>query len=166
MARSGRSALRPLSRAAGFTMVELIVVIVIIGILASMALPRLADSSAMDGRGYASVVTAEIRYAQKLAIAQRRVVCAVPVAGPPQRVDLIYAAGGACAGAAVTQPGNTLPYQETAPNGIAVAFSGPLAFNGLGQPADPAGNALAAPVTVNITGVLALTVEQETGHVR
>ena len=56
-------------------MIELIVVIILIGILAVVALPRFADRSDFEARGFQDETRALLRYAQKSAIAQRRNVC-------------------------------------------------------------------------------------------
>ena len=54
---------------AGFTLVELVVVIVIAGILASIAGPRFFGSNAFQERGFADELGAALRYGQKVAVA-------------------------------------------------------------------------------------------------
>ena len=58
----------------GFTLVELILVIVLMGILAIYAAPRF-NSSDFNARGFHDQTLALLRYAQKSAVAQRRTVC-------------------------------------------------------------------------------------------
>jgi prepilin-type N-terminal cleavage/methylation domain-containing protein len=67
-------------RQAGFTLTELVVVILIAGILGAVAVPRLLDSSDIDQAGAVSEVKAALQYARKTSIYSRRHVC-VSVAG-------------------------------------------------------------------------------------
>jgi MSHA pilin protein MshC len=53
----------------GFTLIELVTAIVIIGVLSAVAVPRLFDNRAFSERGYVDEVASSLRYAQRLAIA-------------------------------------------------------------------------------------------------
>lgn len=53
----------------GFTLVELITVIVILGIVSAIALPRLTDRSTFQARGFEDEVLAALRHARALAVA-------------------------------------------------------------------------------------------------
>lgn len=59
-------------KAAGFTIVELVVVLVIAGILGAIGVSRFWDNSIFENRAYADQARTIIRYAQKLAISQNR----------------------------------------------------------------------------------------------
>lgn len=59
----------------GFTLTELVVVIVIAGILASVAIPRMLDTSDIDQSGAADDVRAALQFARKAAVYGRRYVC-------------------------------------------------------------------------------------------
>src|SRR5688572_20754793 len=65
------------SRCRGFTLPELVATIVILGILAAVAVPRLMSSKGFASRGFYDEGQAVVRFAQKTAIAWRRpiVVC-------------------------------------------------------------------------------------------
>jgi len=68
---------RPLARRRGFTLPELVMVIVVIGILAVVTAPRFISWKGFASRGFYDEAQAVVRYAQKTAIAWRRsiVVC-------------------------------------------------------------------------------------------
>lgn len=61
-------------------MVELITVIVIIGIMGAVVMPRFFDRNTFDSRAYYDQVISTLRYAQKTAIAQHITVCVVDTA--------------------------------------------------------------------------------------
>ena len=56
-------------RHAGYTIVELVLVLVIIAILGAVAGPRFFDNSAFDERAYLDELASSLRYAQKIAVA-------------------------------------------------------------------------------------------------
>jgi MSHA pilin protein MshC len=57
-------------------MVELVVVMVLIGVLAAIGVPRLMGDNSMAAAAYGDEVVSALRTAQKSAAAKRRVVCA------------------------------------------------------------------------------------------
>ncbi len=65
-----------MNRASGFTMVELIMVIVILGILSVVAIPRM-DTSGYRALQFHDQTVSALRYAQKTATSHRRRVCVV-----------------------------------------------------------------------------------------
>ncbi|MGH8679475.1 MAG: GspH/FimT family pseudopilin [Burkholderiales bacterium] len=137
----------------GFTLVELIVVLLITGILAVVALPRLIGQKEFESLGYFDSAQAAVRYAQKLAMAQRRSVFVDLPGGTAVR--LCY--DGACA-STVADPLRSQPFRLNAPGGVSIA--GPsLSFDGLGRPS--------VGGTFTVTGDTArnFTVEAETGYV-
>ncbi len=140
--------------AAGFTLTELVVVIVIVTILSALAISRIKTQS-FDTEGFANRAIAMVRYAQKIAISQRRTV-AVVVSG--NNLKLCYA-DAACSGGAVREPPGTSAFSYNAPSGVSLSGSS-FAFNALGKPS--AGGVL----TVTGDVARAITIEAETGYVR
>ncbi len=73
--------------AKGFTLVELVVMLVVIAILAAIAIPRFVSGDAFSSRSFFDESRSIVRYAQKVAIAQRRLVF---VNVTPTRVEACY----------------------------------------------------------------------------
>ena len=81
--------MRALRTVAGFTLIELITVLILVGILAVTALPRMFDRNTFESRGFFDETKSILRYAQKSAIAQRRDVC-VTFAGTGAALRIAY----------------------------------------------------------------------------
>ena len=140
----------------GFSLVELIVVLVIAGILAAIAIPRLTDAES-KATAYAEQVIAVVRFAQRQAVAQHR---SVFVCVQASAVSVGYDA--ACTGAAAQSGAIVqIPQQLVAPGNVSLAASTtPFSFNALGQPNPIAG------VTITLTGAgKTVNVTRETGYV-
>lgn len=152
------------SQEAGFTLIELIMVIVVLGVLAVVALPRMFSSSDFDARGFHDETLALLRYGQKSAVAQRRTVC---VAFASNSVTLTMAANPAtfdCTAVATLTGPNGAPTVTARPG---VSFSvtpSNFNFNGLGQPINSSG-APVATQTIQISGAADVIVEAQTGYV-
>lgn len=145
------------AKPSGFTLVELIVVMVIISILAVFVIPRLQDQTFKD-RGFHDETLAALRYAQKAAIAQRRTVC---VAFGPSSVTLTLAstAGSSTCHIDLAGPTGDSPFAVTAPAGVTFsATPANFSFHALGN--------ASAGQTLQVSGAAdSITVEQETGYV-
>ncbi len=150
MIRAGRTAGR---NTVGFTIMELVVVIVITTVLSAFAFSRI-NTQSFDTEGFANRAIAMVRYAQKLAISQRRTVVVVTTAG---NIRLCYNDSG-CA-SAVHEPPGTNPFSYNAPSGVTLSATS-VSFSALGRPA--------AGATITVTGDVArtITIEAETGYVR
>jgi MSHA pilin protein MshC len=64
-------------------MIELIVVMIIVGIMAVVVIPRMSLLGGFDAIGYADQIEAYLRFAQKSALAQRRMVSLDLSTSPP-----------------------------------------------------------------------------------
>ena len=70
----------------GFTLIELITIMILVGIIAVVALPRMSFFGGWNEIGYRDRVKATLEYARKSAVAQRRVV-RVTIAGSGLTVE-------------------------------------------------------------------------------
>src|SRR4051812_20699168 len=94
-------------RAAGFTLTELLTVVVIVGILAALATPYMArDRKALLGKEFAGTVTRELQRARIQALAERLPIRAFIYR---DRVDLRNWITGGTPGAAPTFPSTSAP---------------------------------------------------------
>ena len=147
----------------GFTIIELVVVMVVVGILAVTILPRFSNKTDFDQAGFRDQAISVLQFARKTAIAQRRAVCVTADAtGLAITVDqdAPETAFAACDAALPLPGGNSScgSNKICPPNGIALAaVPGSFRFDSLGRP-QPSG------ATLTISGET-ITVEQETGYV-
>ena len=155
----------------GFTLIELIMVIVILGVLAVYAAPRLFDSNTFYSRGFHDETLAYLRYAQKTAFAQRRMVCVnFNTTTTPHTATLMMESpvgGGAVSCTVnVVGPRGDSPATATARAGVSYSSASNLIFNGLGQPVTSARTPLAANGTVQVANAsAAITIEFGTGYI-
>jgi MSHA pilin protein MshC len=146
--------MRALRTVAGFTLIELITVLILVGILAVTALPRMFDRNTFESRGFFDETKSILRYAQKSAIAQRRDVCVTFAGtGAALRIASASGAGAACDTAL------TLPSAPRGGNDLVASVAG-FRFRAAG------GTNQAANVTVTVAGANGtITVDRVTGHV-
>jgi MSHA pilin protein MshC len=147
---------------AGYTAVELVVVMVLVGILAANALPRFVSASRFEAMGFQDAVVNALRYAQKIALASR---CDTRVQIGASGYAIWQRAAGCTSGAftrPVTRPGAG-NWSASTPAGVAVGTLD-LFFDARGRPHDVASGAVyTAPQAVTV-GARTVTVESVTGY--
>jgi prepilin-type N-terminal cleavage/methylation domain-containing protein len=139
---------------AGFTLVELVMVLILIAILAAVALPKMTDTSLWGLRAYSDSVVSELQSARRMALAQRRpIVATVSTTG----VTLAYAAGGSIATLAC--PSGASP---------CIAETGSITFNSgnSGSTVTSAGAVFTITVSGGASFSRQLRVDGETGHIQ
>jgi len=142
----------------GFTIVEIVVTLMIIGILAAIVMPRFVGSSAFKSRAFYDEAQAVVHYAHKTAIAWRGTPVYVCVTA-----TTVSARRDSCSGSILPHPLTGNPLTATAPSGVTLTPT-TLSFDGGGRP-NPN-----AQATITITRGIAgdparqIVVEAETGY--
>ena len=153
-------------RASGFSVLELVLVVVMVGLLAVFAAPRLFTTQGITLPATAAQLAASIRYTQSLAMSRG------------QRYRINFAAGAYqitdMGGAPIVQPLTASTAAVSVAPATLSGFNPPLtgdyvAFDGKGVPYVDATNALAGTATITLTAgaeVASVAIAAETGHVR
>lgn len=148
----------------GFTLVELITVITIVGLLAAVSGPKFIGSATFETRGAQGTLLAALRYAQKTAVAQRRVVY-LNLNTTTRTVCLGYASN--CS-SPVIDPSTQAAYSKVLPSSVTlIATHAALGFDGLGRPVPNVGASYTVQNAVELSeSPRNIVVEAETGYVR
>jgi prepilin-type N-terminal cleavage/methylation domain-containing protein len=154
-------------RGRGFTAVELVAVLILIGVLAAVALPRLGVIDAFRSQGWREQVVAGLRLAQSTATGHRRLVCA---SFTGSRLSLQVATGNPASSctAALRAPDGQSNFDDTAPaagTAVAVSPSGTLYFQPDGRVTSDGAGASTTSFTITATGLATITVHGASGHV-
>ncbi len=154
---------KPPRRCAAFTMVELIVVLLVVGILVAAGNSMFASKDRFDERFFSDDVLSALRYAQKLAVATS---CEVQFDISGGAYTLNQRTTPDCTDGAfttdVSHPGTgDATYTGTAPSGVSFSSTlDPIVFDSNGQANNSGGTPTDATVSV---GSVAIEVVGETG---
>lgn len=152
-------------RARGFTLVELVVVIVLLGVLAAVALPRLEMAGGLRADAYRDSVVAGLRLAQSTALSHRRLVC------------VAFSSGTMTLRIAAANPASSCSANLAGPDGAAAWVSPPSGTTMAGAPSttlyflsdgsvSASATGSATDFTLTPTGLSAITVRGANGVVR
>lgn len=160
-------------KTAGFTMVELVVVIIMVGILAAVAAPKLLTRD-FSQHGFYTGVKNLLQHARRTAMASRRYQCVDVTGGgtvlsltrdtgvPEGKVAIICSTSLALPVVARGCGSNQL----CAPSGVAVTGTSSLIFDPMGRLVSSPGVVAASAATLSIDGEADITVAPETGYVQ
>lgn len=142
-------------RSRGFTLIELVTVILLLGAISVFALPRLMDRSGLDAAAFEQELKAALRHARALASASGCEVQVRVAAGEYGVFLRADAAGQSCGSGAFTQvarqPVRGGAYQGTVPSGLAVGTL-TVTFDALGRTGGGSLTVGTRTITVSGTG--------------
>lgn len=156
---------------AGFTLIELIVVILLMAILAVTAMPRFFDSGSFEGPAFAHELASAARYAQKLAIVSG---CPVRLSIPDASHYALWQPQAAPTGAGcdtsftrpVAHPASGGSFAATTPNGVAIGGTLPLTveFKPSGAPYDTGNVEITTEISIPVAA-RAVVITPRSGYV-
>lgn len=145
----------------GFTLVELVIVIVLVGILGAVAVPRMFDQKNFGAVAYTDQVRSLIRYGQKVAIAQNRNIfvrldgSSVALCFDAACAQRVPPASGGNSGRSATlqRCGNSTAWAcEGVPSGLSITAHSSFFFDASGEPFLASNGQTLPTQTVVITG--------------
>lgn len=151
----------------GFTLTELIVIIVLVGVLGASVLPKLQATVALRDDAWRDALLGAIRYAQKTAVSHRRLVCvsvdntsvtlSIASSNPASSCNLSLT--GPTGNAAFASSDNTAMLTSVSPAGV-------LFFQPDGRVTSDGAGTTATDRTISLSGTSSIVVRGETGHVQ
>lgn len=146
----------------GFTLIELIVVMIMLGVLAVVVFPKMDSAMSFRAVEFRDQTIAALRFAQKTAVSHRRLVC-VAFASASVTLTIDHDKSGACDGKALLLPGsNTNVVQGTDSRAVFASTPASLFFQPNGQATDAAGNLMTLTASID---AMAVYVAGATGYV-
>jgi MSHA pilin protein MshC len=146
----------------GFTIIEFITVITIIGILSAVAGPKLIGNDTFAARGAHGTLLSALRLAQKTAVAQRKTV----YANINISTKLICLGYDAICITPVSDPATKAAYIKTLPSTVTITTTlNPIAFTSSGK--ESANNTVTITVSNNAAPsepTRTITIERDTGY--
>ena len=149
----------------GFTLPELIAVLLLVGILAATAMPKLQGIASFRDDGWRDQVVAALHYAHKVAISHRRLVCAdVGAAGVSLSIASANPAN-VCNAVLPGLDGQTLAADSKGGAAAGMSPAGTIYFQPSGRVSTDGAGGSAANRTISIAGQADIVLVAETGHV-
>lgn len=147
-------------------MVELVVVMVLVGVLAAIAVPKMAAALGSRDDAWRDGLLDALRYAQKSAVSHRRLVC-VTVGNTQVTLQIATTNPATSCDANLVGPTNSTGVYASASNSAmttTVAAAGVIYFQPDGRSTTDGAGSSTASRTITPQGLSALTVIGETGH--
>lgn len=152
-------------RSHGFTIVELITVMIVLGVLSAIAIPRLTGDTSISGNVYRQEVLSALRYAQKTAVSHRRLVCAT-LAAQSVTLQIATANPAAACGTTLASPdGTSYVSRDSAVSASGNLVGTTLFFQPSGLITTTGAGIVEVADTITITSQGTIRIDGSTGYV-
>ena len=154
----------------GFTLFELILVIVVIGMISAIAAPRLSDTSLFNEMGYSDGYHSALRYAQKVSMSSNcDTLVNIDSAGYSisQWSQCIPKAplNHQSPTTVIRHPAHPQPLQRTPPTGVTINGNQRFYFDKDGVPHNPVDDSILSTALVTSLNNKQIIVEAKTGYI-
>lgn len=150
----------------GFTLVELIAVLLLLGVLSAMLLPRLGGAFSLRDAAWRDQVLAALQHARTLAAGHRRLVCASVATGEVRLAIAAANPASSCGSVLNGADGDARWAHDGNATAIVQSPAGTLYFQPDGRITSDGAGATPVDVSIAITGQPAIQLRGATGHVQ
>ncbi|HIV73436.1 MAG TPA: prepilin-type N-terminal cleavage/methylation domain-containing protein [Candidatus Aquabacterium excrementipullorum] len=149
----------------GFTLPELLIVMILAGIVAAFVIPKLDAIMGVRTDAWRDQLTAALRYAQKTAVSHRRLVC-MDVAGTSITLNIATTRAATSCNTGLAGPVGSSEFGTSDSSSVSVSVSpaGTLYFQADGRVTTDGAGATTTTRVFTISGTNALTLYGETGY--
>lgn len=153
-------------RAAGFTLVELVTVLLLVAVLAAVAVPRMDGMMGLPGAAWRDQVLAGLLQARSLAQGHRRLVCVAVASGELRLTQAAANPASSCSTALNGPTGDARWAVDSQALAVTLSPPGTLYFQPDGRVTSDGAGATPVNVTITVSGEPNLSITGETGHVQ
>ena len=149
----------------GFTLPELVIVMILAGLMAAYAMPKFESAMSLRNDAWRDQVQAAMRYAQKTAVSHRRLVCA-GVAGSVVNLTIATVRGSTTCNGNLAGPDGVSQFGSSGASDVATTVSpaGTIYFQPDGRVTSDAAGVTTSTRTFTFTGAPSLVLYGETGY--